>query len=297
MYLKGVLELVRGGGKQGACVYINSSCSRLAPLIFACRPAVGPPFCDHLLKTQRLYICLPSQCSVLNSNVYKEVSTLTSGPPVGIRFFPITENITDVRVSIEGPEGTPYTGGIFGMQLILGYFLTKIFHPHISSNGGVCAHALKTDLKAGLGVRHILLSIQCLLIHLKPELAQNEDPRLIPVPLSYAHLLRYGTRSASRIPGSIPPREAGFCDTHLPPPPFFFFFLSSSRFRTYFYTRLTYSLQPMMQPDFGFSYIHRCTVRPGSEPVLRKPDIWATPNDAIGLWFLIFSLMYGSPRF
>uniref|UniRef100_A0A8C5M4N7 UBC core domain-containing protein n=1 Tax=Leptobrachium leishanense TaxID=445787 RepID=A0A8C5M4N7_9ANUR len=52
-----------------------------------------------------------------------------------------------------------------------------IFHPHISSNGGVCAHALKTDLKAGLGVRHILLPIQCLLFHLKPELAQNEDPR------------------------------------------------------------------------------------------------------------------------
>uniref|UniRef100_A0A8C5QQ68 UBC core domain-containing protein n=1 Tax=Leptobrachium leishanense TaxID=445787 RepID=A0A8C5QQ68_9ANUR len=86
-------------------------------------------------------------------------SNIENLPPhilLGIRFFTIPENITDVQVSIEGPEGTPYTGGIFGMQLILGYFLPKIFHPHISSNGGVCAHALKTDLKAGLGwfLRH-----------------------------------------------------------------------------------------------------------------------------------------------
>uniref|UniRef100_A0A8C5QAJ6 UBC core domain-containing protein n=1 Tax=Leptobrachium leishanense TaxID=445787 RepID=A0A8C5QAJ6_9ANUR len=113
----------------------------------------------------------------MNSNV----STLTSGPPVGIRFFTITESMTDVRVSIEGPEDLPAVPP-------KGYFLLKIFHPHISSNGGVCAHALKTNLKAGLGVRHILLPIQCLLSHLKPQLAQNEDPRHY---LHWGHVISY----------------------------------------------------------------------------------------------------------
>lgn len=35
--------------------------------------------------------------------VYKEVSTLTSDPPEGIKVFPNEEDITDVQVTIEGP--------------------------------------------------------------------------------------------------------------------------------------------------------------------------------------------------
>uniref|UniRef100_A0A8C5MRU7 UBC core domain-containing protein n=1 Tax=Leptobrachium leishanense TaxID=445787 RepID=A0A8C5MRU7_9ANUR len=177
--------------------------------------------------------------------VYKEVSTLTSDPPEGIKIFPNEEDITDVQVSIEGPdvrlhevprlglyragmiemlflnhcrtpihavnlglqsftglcaetskgslppkmkrpyEGTPYAGGIFRMKLILGkdfpaappkgYFLTKIFHPNISSNGEICVNVLKKDWKAELGIRHILLTIKCLLIHPNPESALNEE--------------------------------------------------------------------------------------------------------------------------
>ncbi|XP_053307453.1 ubiquitin-conjugating enzyme E2 S [Spea bombifrons] len=117
--------------------------------------------------------------------VYKEVSTLTSDPPEGIKIFPNEEDITDLQVSIEGPEGTPYAGGVFRMKLILGkdfpsappkgYFLTKIFHPNISSNGEICVNVLKKDWKAELGIRHILLTIKCLLIHPNPESALNEE--------------------------------------------------------------------------------------------------------------------------
>lgn len=117
--------------------------------------------------------------------VYKEVSTLTSDPPEGIKIIPNEEDITDVQVSIEGPEGTPYAGGIFRMKLILGkdfpaappkgYFLTKIFHPNVSSNGEICVNVLKKDWKAELGIRHVLLTIKCLLIHPNPESALNEE--------------------------------------------------------------------------------------------------------------------------
>ncbi|XP_058038786.1 ubiquitin-conjugating enzyme E2 S isoform X2 [Ahaetulla prasina] len=99
--------------------------------------------------------------------VYKEVSTLTSDPPEGIKVFPNEEDITDVQVTIEGPEGTPYSGGLFRMKLILGkdfpasppkgYFLTKIFHPNVGANGEICVNVLKKDWKAELGIRHVLL--------------------------------------------------------------------------------------------------------------------------------------------
>uniref|UniRef100_A0A674JJE7 Ubiquitin conjugating enzyme E2 S n=1 Tax=Terrapene triunguis TaxID=2587831 RepID=A0A674JJE7_9SAUR len=40
--------------------------------------------------------------------VYKEVSTLTSDPPEGIKVFPNEEDITDVQVTIEGPGLLPH---------------------------------------------------------------------------------------------------------------------------------------------------------------------------------------------
>lgn len=63
--------------------------------------------------------------------------------------------------------GTPYTGGAFRVKLILGkefpqgppkaYFLTKIFHPNVATNGEICVNTLKKDWKPDLGIKHILL--------------------------------------------------------------------------------------------------------------------------------------------
>nr|XP_014337059.1 PREDICTED: ubiquitin-conjugating enzyme E2 S [Bos mutus] len=99
--------------------------------------------------------------------VYKEVTTLTADPPDGIKVFPNEEDLTDLQVTIEGPEGTPYAGGLFRMKLLLGkdfpasppkgYFLTKIFHPNVGANGEICVNVLKRDRTAELGIRHVLL--------------------------------------------------------------------------------------------------------------------------------------------
>ncbi|XP_060032314.1 ubiquitin-conjugating enzyme E2 S isoform X1 [Erinaceus europaeus] len=117
--------------------------------------------------------------------VYKEVSTLTADPPDGIKVFPNEEDLTDLQVTIEGPEGTPYAGGVFRMKLLLGkdfpasppkgYFLTKIFHPNVGPTGEICVNVLKKDWTAELGIRHVLLTIKCLLIHPNPESALNEE--------------------------------------------------------------------------------------------------------------------------
>jgi ubiquitin-conjugating enzyme E2 S len=66
-------------------------------------------------------------------------------------------------------ESTPYAGGAFKLKLVLGkdfpagppkgYFLTKIFHPNVSTSGEICVNALKKDWNPKLGLKHIFLVI------------------------------------------------------------------------------------------------------------------------------------------
>jgi len=117
--------------------------------------------------------------------IMKEIAELVQKPPEGIKVFQNEENISDVEAVIEGPAGTPYYGGYFRVQLKLGpdfpnsppkgYFLTKIFHPNVSAKGEICVNTLKKDWKSELGIKHILLTIKCLLIVPNPESALNEE--------------------------------------------------------------------------------------------------------------------------
>ena len=83
------------------------------------------------------------------------------------------------------PAGTPYESGSFQVRLTLGkefpsvppkaYFGTKIFHPNVSREGEICVNTLKKDWKPDLGLKHVLLTIKCLLIVPNPESALNEE--------------------------------------------------------------------------------------------------------------------------
>jgi len=117
--------------------------------------------------------------------VSKEVIALYREPPEGIKVFMNHDDITDVQATIIGPEGTPFAGGEFKLKLVLGkdfpaappkgYFLTKIFHPNVSSSGEICVNALKKDWNPNLGLKHIFLVIKCLMIEPNPESALNEE--------------------------------------------------------------------------------------------------------------------------
>jgi ubiquitin-conjugating enzyme E2 S len=56
-----------------------------------------------------------------------------------------------------------------------GFFITKIFHPNVSTSGEICVNTLKRDWKPEYGVEHILTVVKCLLIHPNPESALNEE--------------------------------------------------------------------------------------------------------------------------
>lgn len=40
---------------------------------------------------------------------------------------------------------------------VIGYFVTKIFHPNVAPNGEICVNTLKKDWKSTLGIAHVLL--------------------------------------------------------------------------------------------------------------------------------------------
>jgi ubiquitin-protein ligase len=117
--------------------------------------------------------------------VMKEIKQLVTKPPEGIRVQFSEENITSITAEIDGPESTPFEGGVFKVRLSLpsdfpssapkGTFLTKIFHPNVSKTGEICVNTLKRDWKPELGIRHVLLVVRCLLIHPNPASALNEE--------------------------------------------------------------------------------------------------------------------------
>ncbi|XP_015365639.1 PREDICTED: ubiquitin-conjugating enzyme E2 S isoform X1 [Diuraphis noxia] len=115
----------------------------------------------------------------------REQEDLIKDPPEGIRIVVNDSDVTDIQAFIDGPAGTPYAGGRFNVKLVLGkdfphtppkaYFLTKIFHPNVASSGEICVNTLKRDWKPDLGIKHILLTIKCLLIVPNAESALNEE--------------------------------------------------------------------------------------------------------------------------
>ncbi|XP_067834827.1 ubiquitin-conjugating enzyme E2 S [Heptranchias perlo] len=163
--------------------------------------------------------------------VWKEVSTLAMEPPEGIKIFTNEEDITDLQATIEGPDGTPYAGGVFKMKLVLGkdfpaappkaYFITKIFHPNVSPSGEICVNVLKKDWTAELGIRHILLTIKCLLIHPNPESALNEEAGrlLLEEYDEYASRARLLTEIHARGRSREAPQACSSASSSCPPPP------------------------------------------------------------------------------
>jgi len=121
------------------------------------------------------------------SRVARELKNLATKPPEGIKYVPRDDDdsIAEIHADIHGPIATPFQGGTFRMKLVLsqdfpnsppkGFFLTKIFHPNIASNGDVCVNTLKRDWTPDMGISHVLQVIRCLLIVPFPESSLNDD--------------------------------------------------------------------------------------------------------------------------
>lgn len=106
----------------------------------------------------------------------------------GVRAVPITESDNrHLRGTLNGPEGTPYEGGTFEVDIVIPNqypfepprmkFITKIWHPNISSQtGAICLDILKDQWSPALTIKTALLSLQALLC--SPEPADPQDAQV-----------------------------------------------------------------------------------------------------------------------
>ncbi|KAH9932826.1 ubiquitin-conjugating enzyme/RWD-like protein [Epithele typhae] len=88
--------------------------------------------------------------------------------------------------SFDGPEGTPYEGGRFQVDIVIpdNYpfqpvkmkFITKVYHPNVSSaSGAICLDILKDAWSPVLTLKSTLISLQSLLCSPEPRDPQDAE--------------------------------------------------------------------------------------------------------------------------
>ncbi|CAI4227492.1 unnamed protein product [Auanema sp. JU1783] len=127
----------------------------------------------------------------------KEVVTNKEIQDTGIMIEILNDSLTDIKGTIKGPPDSPYEGGTFDISIVIpeqypfippkAKFITKIWHPNISSQTGIiCLDILKDQWAASLTLRTVLLSIQSLMCSPEPKDPQDavvarqymDDPQL-----------------------------------------------------------------------------------------------------------------------
>jgi len=100
------------------------------------------------------------------------MSTITGGPVND-------EDIFHWVGMIMGPEGSPYSGGCFFLDINIPpeypfqpprvKFTTRVYHPNISKDGQICMDTLKKGWSPALTISRVLLSISSLLTDPNPD--------------------------------------------------------------------------------------------------------------------------------
>ncbi|KAJ8449535.1 hypothetical protein Cgig2_005557 [Carnegiea gigantea] len=119
------------------------------------------------------------------SRVQKELQECNKDVKLsGISVKPKADSLSHLIGTIPGPVDSPYEGGTFLIDIVLpdGYpfeppkmkFLTKVWHPNISSqSGAICLDILKDQWSPALTLKTALVSIQALLSAPEPDDPQD----------------------------------------------------------------------------------------------------------------------------
>ncbi len=116
--------------------------------------------------------------------IQKELADLQKDPPANCSAGPQGDEKFIWNASIMGPEGSPYHGGVFFLNINFPqdypfkppkiHFTTRIFHPNINANGSICLDILKETWSPALTISKVLLSISSLMTD------PNPDDPLVP---------------------------------------------------------------------------------------------------------------------
>jgi ubiquitin-conjugating enzyme E2 D/E len=115
----------------------------------------------------------------------KEKNELHANPIEGVTADVIEESdMFKWQASISGPTNSPYEGGTFFLRIDFPVeypfkppkvnFTTKVYHPNVNENGGVCLDILADQWAPTLSISKVLVSIQQFLAD------PNPDHALVP---------------------------------------------------------------------------------------------------------------------
>ena len=116
--------------------------------------------------------------------IKKEHNDFLKSPPENCSAGPVGDDLFVWQATIMGPADSPFQGGVFSLQIQFPAdypfkppkitFSTKVYHPNINSQGGICLDILKNAWSPALTISKVLISICSLLTD------PNPDDPLVP---------------------------------------------------------------------------------------------------------------------
>lgn len=113
----------------------------------------------------------------------RDFKRLQQDPPTGVSGAPSEDNIMLWNTVIFGPNGTPFEDGTFRLTIEFTEeypnkaptvrFVSKMFHPNVYADGGICLDILQNRWSPTYDVSAILTSIQSLLDEPNPNSPAN----------------------------------------------------------------------------------------------------------------------------
>jgi ubiquitin-conjugating enzyme E2 D/E len=110
--------------------------------------------------------------------INKEISDLRKDAPENCSAGPRGEDMFLWDAVIMGPADSPYQGGVFNLEIRFPadypfkppklVFVTRIYHPNISTHGAICLDILKDQWSPALTIGKVLLSVCSLLCDPNP---------------------------------------------------------------------------------------------------------------------------------
>jgi len=118
--------------------------------------------------------------------VNKEITDCKNDKTSNIRIDLVGDSPFHLKGSFPGPQGTPYEGGTFDVDIVIpdSYpfqpvkmkFITKVYHPNISSaSGAICLDILKDAWSPVLTLKSTMISLQSLLCSPEPNDPQDAE--------------------------------------------------------------------------------------------------------------------------
>ncbi|KAH7337276.1 ubiquitin-conjugating enzyme/RWD-like protein [Rhizoctonia solani] len=150
--------------------------------------------------------------------VNKEIADCKNDKASKISIELIDDNPFHLCGSFPGPEDTPYQGGIYQVDIVIpdSYpfqpvkmkFITKVYHPNISSaSGAICLDILKDAWSPVLTLKSTLISLQSLLC--SPEPNDPQDAEVAKHYLTSRSSFNDTARYWAEIYAGAPPRNSG----------------------------------------------------------------------------------------